>query len=272
MKNKYNVEMVDRLYRLVLTIIAIWMFVGIMFPVWFNRITSVDFKEVGPIGDTFGAVNALFSGLALVFIVITLFYQTKQLNYQRDDLKVQRKQGLETTFHNMLFKMSDSLNDHEDFREIGCSNIYSAIMNEKSDNMPLLIANSFFRNGNQAIFRYFRQFEYILDYVTENLLENIEDENSFIRNNDKHAEYMVLLIPETLLPYLITYSIVRPHNNRLAGVVLQNKLSFIDDADIEDKYVELIQLHDASMALFKSKFQWVIGIHDRQADKASGSI
>jgi hypothetical protein len=81
---------------------------------------SMDEKNRGVFGDMFGAVNALFSGLAFAGIIISLYMQQSELKLQRKELKLQRKelkntnnefhiqnqtmelQKFENTFFNML--------------------------------------------------------------------------------------------------------------------------------------------------------------------------
>ena len=46
--------------------------------------------ERGTFGDMFGAVNALFSGLAFAGLIITLLYQKEELKLQREELKQTR--------------------------------------------------------------------------------------------------------------------------------------------------------------------------------------
>ena len=74
----------------------------------------------GTFGDMFGAVNALFSGLAFAGLIVTLIYQKEELMLQRDELaetrkelqgqreefeeqnKTMKRQRFENTFFNML--------------------------------------------------------------------------------------------------------------------------------------------------------------------------
>ncbi len=74
----------------------------------------------GTFGDKFGAVNALFSGLAFAGLIITLLYQKEELKLQREELaqtreelkgqrtefeeqnKTMKRQRFENTFFNML--------------------------------------------------------------------------------------------------------------------------------------------------------------------------
>lgn len=46
----------------------------------------------GTFGDQFGAVNALFSGLAFAGLIYTIILQRRDLELQRNDLKLQRKE------------------------------------------------------------------------------------------------------------------------------------------------------------------------------------
>ena len=46
----------------------------------------------GTFGDQFGAVNALFSGLAFTGLIYTIILQRRDLAMQRDDLRLQREE------------------------------------------------------------------------------------------------------------------------------------------------------------------------------------
>lgn len=69
--------------------------------------------ERGTFGDMFGAVNALFSGLAFAGLIITLILQRRELALQRDELeqtrnefveqnKTMKRQRFENTFFNLM--------------------------------------------------------------------------------------------------------------------------------------------------------------------------
>lgn len=64
------------------------------------NISTVYNLEPGQVGDMFGAVNALFAGLAFAGIILTLIMQSRQLQLQRDELGLQRKE-LELTRHEL---------------------------------------------------------------------------------------------------------------------------------------------------------------------------
>lgn len=70
-------------------------------------------QERGTFGDMFGSINALFSGLALAGIILTILLQRKELKLQREELQDTRKefetqnetlklQRFENTFFNIL--------------------------------------------------------------------------------------------------------------------------------------------------------------------------
>jgi hypothetical protein len=108
-----------------------WLFVGVVVLYLINVFIPLFFFECwsdrGTFGDQFGAVNALFSGLAFAGLIITILLQRRDLHLQRKDLRMQReelqlnrlemeaqtaefekqnatmlKQAFETTFFHML--------------------------------------------------------------------------------------------------------------------------------------------------------------------------
>ena len=55
-------------------------------------ISIVEPETRGVFGDKFGAVNALFSGLAFAGLILTLFLQKEELSLQRDELEQTREE------------------------------------------------------------------------------------------------------------------------------------------------------------------------------------
>ncbi len=51
-----------------------------------------DLVEFGQFGDSYGALNTLYSGLAFAGIIATIFMQRKELKYQREELELTRKE------------------------------------------------------------------------------------------------------------------------------------------------------------------------------------
>lgn len=92
----------------IIGVIALWGLSWILIDKYID--SSMD---QGTFGDKFGAVNALFSGLAFAGLIATLLYQREELKLQRKELNEQKlefreqnktlkRQRFENTFFNML--------------------------------------------------------------------------------------------------------------------------------------------------------------------------
>lgn len=57
---------------------------------WFLIDKNIEEDQRGPFGDKFGAVNSLFSGFAFAGIIIAIYLQKKELEYQRQELEETR--------------------------------------------------------------------------------------------------------------------------------------------------------------------------------------
>ena len=75
------------LARLIFAVIAIWVVAAVS--IWF---VLPDWASRGQFGDLFGAVNALFSGLAFAGLYFALRLQHDQLSLQRSELALQREE------------------------------------------------------------------------------------------------------------------------------------------------------------------------------------
>lgn len=69
--------------------------IAFIFPFIVNYIFS-DWTKSGTFGDTFGALNAIFSGLALAGVIVTILIQRSELKNQRIELSLQRNEMKET--------------------------------------------------------------------------------------------------------------------------------------------------------------------------------
>lgn len=104
----------------------IWAILGVMlimvlsFYIIFNNIGTWEHR--GQFGDLFGAVNALFSGLAFAGLIITIRQQHKDLEYQRQAIDQSKKdinqqnetikiERFENTFFNMIEVQQSIVND-----------------------------------------------------------------------------------------------------------------------------------------------------------------
>ena len=64
-----------------------WLFNAFIYPMWVPSLSSRASN-----GDAFGAVNALFSGLAFAGLIYTMIMQSKELALQREELAMQRQE------------------------------------------------------------------------------------------------------------------------------------------------------------------------------------
>ncbi len=109
-----------------LGVIVLWILAIIVLPLCFPNIV-----ERGQFGDSFGVVNALFSGLALAGVIYAIILQKKELALQREELEKTReeikgqkeqleaqnqtlqKQNFESSFFQLLGLHNDIVNSME---------------------------------------------------------------------------------------------------------------------------------------------------------------
>ena len=86
-------------------------------------------QDAGAIGDAFGGVNALFSGLAFAGLVVTLYMQRQELELQRNELSCtldeHRKMAKAQEETEKRLFLSAYLNALESLRQISYSRLYS---------------------------------------------------------------------------------------------------------------------------------------------------
>jgi len=160
----------------------------------------------GVAGDQFGAINALFSGLAFAGLITTLLLQRKELEMQREELKLTReehkgakkqlenqneslsKQNFERTFFDMLrlhhtivdglrFGKTENQREGRVVFNILCNNftsIYTRNTSNKNLNIDILKSsyNTFFESNGWQIGHYFRNLYRIVKYIDEQKISN----------------------------------------------------------------------------------------------------
>lgn len=124
LNNKDSEESKNDLWRTLLyaglSVFAIWLLSWVLIDLCIS-----EFNDRGTFGDKFGAINALFSGLAFAGLIVTLLYQKDELKLQREELaqtreelkgqreefeeqnKTMKRQRFENTFFNMLSLQQD---------------------------------------------------------------------------------------------------------------------------------------------------------------------
>lgn len=181
---------------------------GAVFLVWlFSGYYLKDFPQRGTFGDMFGAINALFSGLAFAGVIYAIFLQRKELELQRKELESTRqelegqkvamieqnkhlgKQSLESTFFQMLEFHNGILNNIEIRNGRGepvkgrdCFRLwYNELIgnfehapNENRLNNEVLkhFYNAFYQEWQGSIGHYFRSLYNIIKFIDHSDLEN----------------------------------------------------------------------------------------------------
>lgn len=73
--------------KLILTVVVLWLMSG-----WLIIVFLDDWGDRGTFGDLFGAVNALFSGLAFAALLYTIVLQRNEIRQNREEIVLNRKE------------------------------------------------------------------------------------------------------------------------------------------------------------------------------------
>lgn len=207
--------------------------------------------ERGQFGDMFGAVNALFSGLAFAGLIITLILQKKELTLQRkelsqtrDEFKEQNKtmklQRFENTFFNlltMLEHITDNLEckfEHEasgEEKKYRGREVFDVLYQGEigfEDGIKKYLKNrkveDLFKYDNFKILNhYFKVLKGVLKYI---------DESNLLKNDERY-QYAVILrntLSDNEL-YLIFYYFVACRNDRYKIIAQKYTLFFNIDSN-----------------------------------------
>lgn len=88
----------------IIIVVIIWFCSGMF--IYYN----FDIQEKGIIGDMFGAINALFSGLALFGIIVSILIQQEELSLQRFELNKTREEFKINRLTNILYRQIEQTN------------------------------------------------------------------------------------------------------------------------------------------------------------------
>lgn len=165
-------------------------------------------EKQGIFGDMFGAVNALFSGLAFAGLILTLILQRNELSLQRDELeqtrnefveqnKTMKRQRFENTFFNLMSlhqNITDNLeyecSDGSDPFEVKGREVFKKFYLEK-DNFDgsrgikgyletKTVDNVIRYRGFEVFNHYFHFFDGILSYIDSSALIEPEERYQYV--------------------------------------------------------------------------------------------
>lgn len=84
---KKDKSQISLLTKMILLVFLVWILSAVLI------IKGIDnWADRGTFGDLFGAVNALFSGLAFAGLIYTIFLQKEDLQMQREEIAQNRKE------------------------------------------------------------------------------------------------------------------------------------------------------------------------------------
>lgn len=134
--------------------------------------TGLSLEQRGQLGDSFGVINSLFTGLGFGGLVVTLILQQRQMAQQEKEIKIQRqseeRRHYEDTLHRLLSLYSQTLsevaNAKGDLRgrsvlRGSTDRVFEAIKREKSNIIPLEVQERYVKNN------YTDEDKQILDYL-----------------------------------------------------------------------------------------------------------
>lgn len=202
---------------LVLLVLTIWLNFQQILAYFFEDYPS-KLNKRGQFGDAFGAVNALFSGLAFVGVGVTLWLQRIQLLEQRQSAKDQNEQLDRERFENTFFQMLTLHHEivaaiwpnEEDSGRLAFSTVNSQIKNSYAsrthnrrqgipeEKSPIEIARESYAHVYNNLYQnilghYFRNLYRIFKYVHEtNLIEDKQFYTDIVRAQLSNNELRVL--------------------------------------------------------------------------------
>lgn len=65
----------------------------------------------GQLGDSYGIINSIFSGMAFIGVILTLYFQQKELINQQDQIDNQKKTENQRQFESIFFKLFEIHNN-----------------------------------------------------------------------------------------------------------------------------------------------------------------
>jgi Putative phage abortive infection protein len=176
-------------------------------------------KERGTFGDMFGAVNALFSGLAFASLVYTILLQKEELQLQRTELTLTRQelagqraelkqqnsvlatQNFESTFFQLLRLLNDTVSsmDYRDSSGRDCFLVFwKEVQNTKARIVPSSLAAveteylRVYRSHETDLGHYFRTLYNIVKFVHESPIANKAIFMNFLRAQLSAQELLLL--------------------------------------------------------------------------------
>lgn len=195
-------------------------------------------EQSGQFGDMFGAINALFSGVALGGVVVAIFYQRSELKLQRKELELTREE-----MKNQREEMAGQ-KEHLEGQRKTLDKQYESMLIQQVENSfyQMLKVHS---DLNSMMYVYIND-----DYNKPKVVGNALFEVAYNKMSDECFEEAHNDYNEQIIPYLFR---------------IQTILKFIDESAIENKglYVDLLRSNCTSceMKVIEAYLTEPMGFH-----------
>lgn len=268
------------------------------YPYWMLKLKSVPIISdaslglagFGAYGDAFGALNALFAGLAFSGIIVSIFLQSKELSETRGELRGQkdqmRRQVFENTFFQILRTAREAIdttyhktgavmgakgmtsNTYEgreciNFLNNTLKNYYLSEVAYKGNN-PLERYEKFYSEiGHKSLGHYYRLLYSAIKYVHENEFLDKEENENFPKR-----EFYVNLIRAQVSSdelFLLFYNCLSVHGKEKFKPMVE-KYSFFEHLQIQKAIVDECVIKYSDLA-FGDNEDWKIRIQKIRDEK-----
>ncbi|MCT7536192.1 putative phage abortive infection protein [Aliarcobacter butzleri] len=210
---------------------------------------NTDFDKAGKLGDSFGIINTLFSGLAFIALIITIYLQQQEIKESKEEIQ---KQNFETTFFNLIKIHNDVLlnlrhlriNDNkepftsygyealsnyfEQFKNYGVNAIYIYdSISSKEEALENSLKNRYISSDNCELnLKFLTNLKFIENiYSCLNLIDNA----NFIKDKKIYLETLYAQISDEELALIFYYT----HGIKNKYKPLLEKYKFFENLDID---------------------------------------
>ncbi|HYF68236.1 MAG TPA: hypothetical protein VD884_08870 [Ohtaekwangia sp.] len=197
-------------------IIILWMVVLITVPI------VEDHLSAGSYGDSFGIVNALFSGLASAGVIITILLQKEELSLQRQELKLTRDELTETR--------KEFVQQNQTLKQQRFENTFFNLLNARHEALSKIWVST---PGKTAI----NSHQIMEDYLNEINNKLHFETSSELNYNERLQEYREIYTEKIHGPYRNFIDILLETLNSLLVFVERNELI---DKGSKDLYFDII--------------------------------
>lgn len=199
---------------------------------YFNPHFIENLPDRGQFGDAYGALNSLFSGLALAGVIISIIMQRKELKLQRDEMTSSRYEFILSRYTNLVYSQLEKFEKYQD-----------------EFNVEHLISNKLYTGRNAII--YLNQT--LVDFKIEpkviefkkliELKEEMLDSLKLLHNNKFELKNFFIAVSNCIstLDYMINDSDLSTKDKEGLKYIFKSNVGF-ELSDVLENILELIHM------------------------------